>query len=129
MKSNNTTKVPLSPRELQAVNHILITWGMFTLLELGGDLNFLPKNALEILSQLGIKINTKDRQRQWPTIAEHADRLIAQLSKYKPRLADTVKWHYLQDGTIRNKAKQYGLHKSTYHERLTKGERWIAQQL
>jgi len=46
MKSNNTTKVPLSPRELQAVNHILITWGTFTLLELGGDLNFLPKNTL-----------------------------------------------------------------------------------
>ncbi len=126
---NNTTKVQLSPQELQAVNHILVTWGTFTLLELGESLNFMSKNTLEILSKLGIKINTKDRERQWPVIADHADQLIGRLTQYKPKWADTIKWHYLKTGTIRYKAKQHGLYKSTYYERLIHWQHWIAEQL
>lgn len=129
MKPNKTTKILISTQDLQAVNHILLTWGVFTRLELGEGLNFLPKNALEIVSKLGIKINTNNNQRQWPTIADHADRLIGQLSQYKPKWADTIKWHYINTGTVREKAEKRGLYKSTYHERLVKGQHWIAQQL
>ena len=129
MKPNKTTKVLVSTQDLQAVNHILLTWGVFTRLELGESLNFLSKNALEIVSKLGIKINTNNNQRQWPMIADHADRLIGQLSQYKPKWADTIKWHYINPGTIREKAERCGLYKSTYYERLSKGQRWIAKKL
>jgi len=125
----NTTKVHLSPQALQAVNHILLTWGRFTLLELGESLNFLPKNALEMLSKLGMSIHSSVKQLKWPLIIEQADKLIGQLSKYKPRWAETLKWRYLKAGTIRGKAKQQGLYKSTYYERLTKGRLWMAKQL
>ncbi len=122
------TQTLISPQELQAVHQILITWGAFSLLELGGSLNFLPKNTLEIVSTLGLKIKTGNQTLQWPVLTAHADLLINQLSKFKPKWAEIIKWHYAQTGTIRDKAKQNGLYKSTYYERLVKGQLWIAQQ-
>ncbi len=129
MKPNKTTKAPVSTQDLQAVNHILLTWGIFTRLELGEGLNFLPKNALETVSKLGIKIDMNNNQRQWPAITDHADRLIGQLSQYRPKWAEAIKWHYINIGTVREKAEKHGLYKSTYYDRLRKGQHWIAKQL
>ncbi len=131
MKNNphKNTVVLVSTQDLRATHQILITWGAFTLLELGGNLNFLPKNTLEIVSKLGLKIQASIQNLQWPASADHADQLIGQLSKYKPKWAEIIKWHYMQTGTIRDKAKQFGLFKSTYHDRLCKGQHWIAARL
>ena len=119
----------LSSEELQATDGVLATWGVFTLLELGGSLNYLPENALQAVSKLGVKITIGNRGLQWPRPAECADQLINELGKYKPKWAQAVKWHYTEPGSIREQAVWHRLYKSTYHERIDKGRKWIAERL
>ena len=126
---NERTGPSLSSAGLKATDGILATWGVFTLLELGGGLNFLPENALQEVSKLGVKITIGNRGLQWPKAAEYADQLIGQLGKYKPKWAQAVKWHYTEPGSIRDQAGAHGLRKSTYHERLDEGRTWIAERL
>ena len=123
------TKRILSAEEIKKIENILRTWGTLTLLESGGSLSFLSENALQNLSKFGIKISGGKKEVCWPTTVECADQLINQLSKYKPKWAQAIKWHYTEPDSLREQAERHHLGKSNYHEQIVNGRTWIAEHL
>ena len=116
----------LTPKELKALEKVLMTWGALTryaMNETSGS------NGLHALAMLGVRISSSRQEPQWPYEVERVDELINKLHRVKPKWADAVKWHYTEPGDIRQQAKAHGLAKSTYHEQCQKGKYWIGQKL
>ena len=116
----------LTPRELKALEKVLMTWGTLTRYEMN---EISGSNSLHALATLGVKTSNGQQGVRWPYEAELVDSLINKLHQIKPKWANAVKWHYTEPGDIRQRAKAHGLAKSTYHEQCQKGKLWIGQKL
>ena len=116
----------LTPKELNALEKVLMTWGALTRYAMN---DASGSNVLHTLATLGVKISSSQQEPQWPYEVEQVDELINKLHRLKPKWAKAVIWHYTEPGDIRQQAKAHGLAKSTYHEQCQKGKHWIGQKL
>ncbi len=123
MKSNLSF---LTPRELEALDKVLMTWGALTRYAMN---DASGSNMLHASATLGVRISSSRQEPQWPYEVERVDELINKLHRVKSKWANAVKWHYMEPGDIRQQARARGLAKSTYHEQCQKGKHWIGRKL
>ena len=108
---------------LKDVDRCLQVWGEWNHHTLQNGLDFSSRNLLYTVA------NRPGGMGHTNVLAERVDELIQELGTVNQRSAKVLMAHYSNSGTIRDKAEQIELPKSTYYDLLQQSKHWVSQRL